>query len=385
MKYLDKLRLVAKAERKWAPLPRVDIAIFDTHCGAHLASIIRDYSFFSIDVRGESYHIPTLLTACWQYLLCQGKVSISNFYFSKLISKLGARICITNQDSHHIFYELDKTLPDVRFIAMQQGLKNEYSIGNFSKISGDYFAFGKAYADALDNGTAKMHVCGSIKANMAHLTEKKYPRICFISDLSVHAFGLKVLKNITYAEFICPVFYSSLREVDNFCSQRGIELMITSKARREVMSQDRHPVFRNEWNLYGNILGRKPPLVMADSYELAGDSELAICDQSALGYELLGRGCKVVFINLVAYYHREKSYEFGWPLEMPNQGPFWTNQYDPGYIQNMIDHIWNMSMEEWRDLIVPYQKQLMHYDPGNSILLNHIKGILAPSIRSTQI
>ena len=376
MKFLDRLKQVMKAEKNWTPLPRADIAIFDTHCGAHLANILEGYSLFSIDIRGESYHIPTLLAACWKSITSQEKAPISRLYFSKLISKLGVKICITNQDANQIFYELDKHLPSVRFIAAQQGLKNEYSIGYFSKISGDYFAFGQAYADALANGMASMYVSGSIKANMAHLEDKKLQRVCYISGFVGHDLEKKVFKNVNYAEFTYPAIYSSLREIDGFCSRLGIELIIASKANREVTDHDRDHVFRNELTLYKNILGRNPPLIMADSYELAGESELVICDQSALGYELLGQTCKVVFINMVSYYHREESYKFGWPLSLPDQGVFWTNQFDPGYIQNMLNCIWDMSSEEWKDIVAPYRGQLMYSDPKNSIVLNHIKSIL---------
>jgi len=381
MKVFAWLKRIAKAKRKWAQLPRVDIAIFDTLSGAHLSSIIQDYSLFSIDLRGESYHMPTLLAACWQYILCVGKVTISHLYFSMLIMKLGAKICITNQDANYIFYELDKRLPNVRFIAMQQGLKGEYSIGKFSNISGDYFAFGQAYADILPNSVANIYVCGSIKANMAKKKKKKLPRLCFISGFSGGELGHKVFRNVNYAEFSYPAIYSALREIDHFCSTQGIELIIASKANRHVTTQDQNHLFRTEWDLYENILGRQPPLIMADSYELAGNSELAVCEQSTLGYELLGRDCKVVFINLIAYYHREKSYEFGWPLVLPKQGAFWTNKYDPGYIQNMLNHVWHIPSEEWKDLIIYYQEQLMHYDQGNSILLNHIKSILTSSLQ----
>lgn len=373
---VDALRRVVTARRRWEPLPRVDIAIFDTHCGALLARVLEAYSCFSIDTRGESYHMPTLLAACCRWLLSRGRGSIARQYFSRLIRNLDARICITNQDSHHLFYDLDKMLPHVRFMAVQQGLKNEYSIGQFSQISGDYFAYGQAYADVLHNGKVRMHVCGSLKANMARLSEKKHPRVCFISGMSAHRPDLTVLKKITYGEFIYPVLYTSLREVDQFCSRQAIELVIASKAKSDVMDQEHHPVFKRESNTYENILGRTPPLVMGDSYTLAGDSELVVCDQSALGYELLGRGCKVVFINLVAYFHRERSYRFGWPLALPEQGPFWTSHYDPGLIQAMLEHVWGMALEEWQALIAPYQEQLMHSDPGNSIVLRHIRDVI---------
>lgn len=384
MKFFDGLMLVAKAKKQWAPLPRVDIAIFDTQTGVHLARVIRGYSFFSIDFRGESYHIPTLLAAFGQYLLYRGKVSISVVYFRKFILKLGARICITNQDANIIFFELDKQIPNVRFIALQQGLKSAGMVDYYSGISGDYFAFGQAYADALANGMANMHVCGSIKANVARLSGKKHRRVCYLSSFNGHDPGMETLKNVSYGEFLFPAIYTSLREIDRFCSKGGIELIIAARANRILEKDDRNRVLKREWDLYKNVLGRDPPLVMSDVYELAGESELVTCDQSAVGYELLGRGCKVVFINLIAYYHREKSYWFGWPLELPGQGDFWTNQYDPGYIQNMLNRIWSMSTEEWKNLVSPYQDQLMHYDPGNSILLSHIDSILNPGTLSIE-
>lgn len=373
MKVLRWLKLIAKSKTKWAKLPRVDIAVFDAFTGWTLTGIIpgvmQDYPLFFIDTRGESYHMPTFLAAFRQYILCKRKVPVSYLYFSMFIMKLGARICITNQDSNHLFYALDKRLPDVRFIALQQGLKNRYSIGKFANISGDYFAFGKAYATKLNNGVGDMVICGYTWGNMVKLRAKKLLRLCYVSSFSGQDLGVKIFKNVNYAEFIYPAVYSTLKEVDYFCSTQGIELVIASKT-EGGNRQDR------EWDLYENILGRKPPLIRGDSYKLAGESELVVCDQSALGYQMLGRDCKVVFINLIAYYHREKSYRFGWPLALPKQGTFWTNKYDPEYIQNMLNHVWHMASEEWKDLITYYKEQFMCYDPGNLILLNHIKSIL---------
>ena len=381
MKLLSIVKLIIKTEKKWARLPRVDIAIFDTLTGAYLYNIIQGHSLYCIDIRGESYHMPTLLSACWQYILCLGKMPISYLYFSMFIIKLRAKICITGQDAAHIFYELDKLLPTVRFIAVQQGLKDIYSIGPFSKVSGDYFVFGQAYADILANGVSNVYPCGSIKSNATKLRLKKFPRLCYISTFSGHDLCSKTFRNVNYAEFTYPATYSTLREIDHFCSTQGIELIIASRVDRKSPMQDQNHVFRSEWELYENILRRKPPLINANSYELAGDSELVVCGQSTLGYELLGRDCKVVFINLVAYYHQEKSYGFGWPLALPKQGPFWTNEYDQEHIQNILNHVWHMPSKEWKALIVHYQGQLMYYDQDNSILLNHIKSILNPSLK----
>jgi surface carbohydrate biosynthesis protein len=380
MTWREGLRLIAGTRKRWTRLPKVDVAIFDTHCGAHLAKVLAGYSTFSIDIRGESVHVPTLLGAAARFLMRRGPASLSILYFSSVIRKLGARVCITNQDANQIFYMVDKAMPAVRFIAVQQGLKDAHDIGLFSKLSGDYFAFGSAYAEKLaaGGGAATMHVAGSLKGNMARLSASKQPRVAYISGLSDHDVSARVFRDVSYAEFVYPPTYAGLREVDEFCSRNAIPLVIASKAKAEVLSADRHPVYQRERAIFGHILGREPELIMGDSYAVAGDSAMVVCDQSALGYELLGLGCKVVFINLIAYFHREPSYRFGWPLELPDQGPFWSNRCVTADIQAMLDRVWRMPSAEWKALIAPYQAQLMGWNPDNTMLLRHIDSCLAP-------
>lgn len=365
------------------PVPCADIAIFDTHTADKLCEVLSGYSVFTIDARGESIYFLILLEAFLKFLRLCGKKKLSVLYYSTFVNRLNAKICITNQDAHQIFFDLARDNVGVKFIALQQGLKTEFSIGNFSKIYGDYFSFGPAYAEKLDNGEASVFVGGSLKANSAEFDIGKYVRVSYISGFVSHQLDVNVFCNYNYAEFSYPAIYSSLRLVDEFCAKNKIDLILTSKSFRERSGAERSYVLKNEIQLYENVLGKKANIAVGDSYKISGESQLVICDQSALGYELLGRGCKVVFLNFISHFLHSPSYKFGWPLELPNQGPFWSSVPDPVYIEKILTSVWNMSKSEWDEVAGPYKEKLMVYDKGHSILHGKIKAILDSSEHKT--
>jgi surface carbohydrate biosynthesis protein len=186
----------------------------------------------------------------------------------------------------------------------------------------------------------------------------------------------KVIGTYNYAEFSYPSIYSALKIVDSFSSKKKLELIVVSKSSREQTERERNQVMHKETELYKNILGENANIIAGDSYKVAGESRLIICDQSALGYELLGMGCKVVFLNFIAYFLRQPSYRFGWPLELPDQGPFWSSIPDPDYVESMLEKIWNMPRNEWEEVARPYREKLMAYDKGNEILHQRVKAVL---------
>ncbi|MBF0220584.1 MAG: hypothetical protein HQL49_13810, partial [Gammaproteobacteria bacterium] len=54
-------------------------------------------------------------------------------YYSEIIRMSRVKICITNQDANTIFFDLAREHPSIRFIALQQGLKDNISIGYFDR------------------------------------------------------------------------------------------------------------------------------------------------------------------------------------------------------------------------------------------------------------
>lgn len=376
------IRRFFAAKKTFRKLPHTDIAIFDTHTADHLTQVLEGYSFFTIDIRGESIHLPTLIQSVIDYLLQKGKKKLSILHYSNMLARLGAQICITNQDANAIFFDLARVNSKIRFIALQQGLKAESTIDHFQGICGDYYAYGSAYANKLGNGKARMIIAGSLKANNSVVEVAKYDRVAYISSFVGHALDLRVTGQYNYAEFSYPPIYSAMRMIDSFCDKHECELVVVSKSSRERTEDERAHVMRSEMCLYENALGRPANIFTGNSYLTAGESRLVVCDQSALGYELLGLGCKVVFLSFLSYFLHVPSYRFGWPLTLPDRGPFWCCSPDPAYIDEMLQKVWRMSQYDWDEISRPYRDELMHYDKGNSILHRQLKAILYGSENS---
>jgi surface carbohydrate biosynthesis protein len=375
-KLLNLLKRFLTAKKRIGRLPHADIAIFDTHTADHLSKVLSGYTIFTIDTRGESIHLRILLISLLEYLYLRGKKRLSILYYWKIIKRLAAKICITNQDANALFFDLARENDGVRFIALQQGLKQEATISAFTSICGDYYAYGNAYAEKLKNGEVTMVVAGSLKANNAQYERGRHPRVAYISSFVGHALNTKVLNTFNYAELSYPSIYGAVRIVDGFCVKNDIELVVVSKSLREQTESERAFIMESELRLYSNVLGRTAKVIAENSYVTAGESQLIVCDQSALGYELLGGGCKVVFLNFTSYYAHAPSYRFGWPLTLPDRGPFWCCIPDPAYIDEMLQKVWRMSQDEWGEISRPYRDELMHYDKGNSILHRQLKAIL---------
>jgi surface carbohydrate biosynthesis protein len=370
------LKFFLFAKKMFKKLPNVDIAVFDTYTAPDLCKALADYSFFTVDARGESLHLIILFKSALKYLRLRGKKKLSILYWSMFVKDLGAKICITHQDANAFFFDIARENKDVKFIALQQGLKNSSTIANYKNICGDYYVFGSAYADKLDNGEAKFYIAGSLKANIAEFERGKYSRLCYISSYVDCPPGLIVLGNYNFAEFFYPSTYSSLRLVEDFCVKSKIDLVITSKSFRQKTENDREDLLQNEMKFYKNILGKEVDIISGDSYKSAGESRLVVSAVSALGYELLGRGCKVVFLSFASHFVHNPSYGFGWPLELPDQGPFWSNIPDPVYVEKMLNNIWYMSQDEWDEITKIYKEKLMFHDQGNTILHGQIKAVL---------
>jgi len=358
-------------------LEKTDIAVLDSHTGSIFSSLLDKYTISFIDIRKESIHFFPLIKAIGKYLLSFLKEELSYLYLIEVIKTIKPKICLSAQDANTVFYKLDKYFKDINFTTCQQGLKDDYCIDHFSDISGDYFAFGDAYKKLLNNNLTKIQIIGSLKSNMNILDRNKIKRICYISGFSGHPINSAVFRNVNYAEFAYVPHYCGLSILNNFCINNNIDLVIASKSYREPSKEKREKVFQSEYRLFRNILGEEPKLIKSNAYETAGNSELSVCDHSSLGYELIGRDCKVVFLNLVSYFHNEKSYKFGWPQKYDDKGAFWTNIYDTQYINQMLTNIWEMNKDEYEKLILPYKSVLMYYDKNNTKLIKHIESIIS--------
>ena len=72
--------------------------------------------------------------------------------------------------------------------------------------------------------------------------------------------------------------------------------------------------------------------------------------------------------------------KFGFPAELPTDGPFWISNLSETQLNSCLDSVRSMSGESWTDLIKPYQDLLMRFDPDNQILRKTFSDIGLPTV-----
>jgi surface carbohydrate biosynthesis protein len=107
---------------------------------------------------------------------------------------------------------------------------------------------------------------------------------------------------------------------------------------------------------------------------------------SAVGYEFLSRGDRVVIVGGRFSHHPNKTVrdmpdiKFGYPADFPTDGPFWISDLSESDLRARLDSVRSMSDQSWSDLIKPYQDLLMRFDPDNQILTQTFSDIGLPTI-----
>ena len=161
-----------------------------------------------------------------------------------------------------------------------------------------------------------------------------------------------------------------LKALSNFCNERKKTFCIARVGTR--VDKKKYLKVLKEENNFLKQYARNFFLEEVDSFELAQLSEVSICTHSNLGYQLLARGNKVLFLN-----RNEDVYN--WHFINSSSGPFWYKGSNISEINKKLEDILRMSKKEWDELVkeslIPIK-----FDPGNKVLKGLINKIMSKSI-----
>jgi surface carbohydrate biosynthesis protein len=114
------------------------------------------------------------------------------------------------------------------------------------------------------------------------------------------------------------------------------------------------------------------------SYQLLDQCDLTIAIDSTLGYEMIARGARVLFVAARALNlggAESRQFAFGFPDVHPDEGPFWTRSLDVAHLQHLMNSLIDMPPDEWRQTSEFVRGDLMVFDPDNSSLRKLIAGV----------
>ena len=317
-------------------------------------------------------------------------------YCLSLLSLSRAEVVITCIDTDAIFYSFKNDLPRVTFIAIQNGIR-----GNITDVPGgdlwtqlgrlrkqppcvDIVAtFGPAHSalyrsrircETIEIGSSRNNQFAIVRTRVKH----DVPRVGFISNfIPPHC---KVYGDVetspvsTFLGFRPVQAHEYFRAevnvgltVASICAERGWSLHVAGK---------RGPEFPEEREMWRQICASKPHYfyprdLRSSSYEILDGCDLVVTIDSTLGYEMIARGKRVLFVAERARIlggEEARQFAFGFPKDYPIEGKFWTRSTEERNLSHLMQDLLEMTDDEWRICSQFVRDDLMLFDPGNLTL-----------------
>ena len=363
----------------WRLPEQADVLVFDAEMAELLEPLLRSTHHHVLHQRSRGLNIPILLRSLRNGLSLDG-------YVRTYVLAVRPKLVISLLDNDPALYRVKKYLPSARVVAIQNGWRG---------FTNDIFGLGLSKADRLQCDeilvfgpavgkeferiiTGRAITIGSFKNNLVPIhrdTESK--TIALIStlrgkvdlDSSVEVAGSD--RTIRYEE----IFERRLRLAEYchaFCQREGYHLRILGK----------DPEIGREFAMYAERLGEQgaswsftPRSTLLANYPELDKAKAVVSSSSSLGYEALGRGCRAAFFMIDHEVLQDVGTNFGWPLELPDSGDFWSNRLDENEVMRILTHVVKSSDESWRSSSKAIADQLITFEEGNTTLRDIIDSI----------
>jgi hypothetical protein len=291
-------------------------------------------------------------------------------YIHVFIRCVSPQIVITFIDNNVSFYSISNRFPELRTIFLQNGTRSKRGdiFGVLVKSASyhvDYMlvhgsAIGRYYRKFI---SGEVIVTGSLKNNKCEKSSDATDGlILFISAYNpIYKAAVKVL---------CFL--------NKWCAQNDKRLQICS---HHFEDDGTEKGFYAKY-LDGCIWEIMPKSDNYSSYNLVDAAEIVVSLDSTLGYEAFGRGKKTAIFACRDDFQNMPNIgdlKFGWPADLSNNGPFWTNDQDETQFQRVMDYLNTVSDVDLEQEYQSYATELMEFDPGNTRLIALLDQILSKS------
>lgn len=313
-------------------------------------------------------------------------------YVVAYIEMIQPKVVLTFIDNDVNFYKLKNLCPKTKFVAIQNGIRANYSgspLNGFfdqlgaalhdTKLSTDYFcAFGATAAIQLSHYvTFEPVVAGSLKNNLFLSSKQSNVEgydIVLISQyppFSVHNTSRRIYfgkQSISLFDFY-RIESTVANLVAQYCAANDLSLVVCGK--RDSVDSDEQKFFSDS---IGSLpWSYEPRGSTYSTYEIATAAKIVVSVDSTVGQEFLARGKRVAFMSGRTQaadsvgLAQVRDTNFGYPLDLSPTGKFWTNQATATELTRILDYLQAVTDKEWATEIAPYNESLMAYQPGNPV------------------
>ena len=387
------LRIISKST--WRKPTKCQVVQFGGLEVTALSLLADEFKIGVMPLIGEQVSLPVVLRMLLRLRLSKWA------YYQIFIQSTAARVVLVWQETNADSYQLRRHT-EIPVLCVQNGMRH-----NVGPVSGKgfmdalredakssqpaadaYFCFGVAeprYFDGIIETRFIEH--GSLRANeYAHQRLLKSKRqqpsgigfiVSFPHRQSIP--GGSIIGNntpflrlgrhvISYHEYYSFDALVS-KAIQKVSRELALEYRIIAKRSEETSSEVQF--FQDVHDGQVEVLAH----TKGEGYELADRFEYLVTVDSALGYEMRALGKQVAFVsNRLKYINiPDRDLTFGFPLDLPVDGPYWSSATtEPEIVQ---------FLHRWIDAVVSQETQkdsfeLMHLDPGNTQLRGLIRTAL---------
>ena len=378
-KAFRKLGFLRGTNLKWRKPERAEVAILDEVGSDEIVEILPNCSFHVVDLSGRTTNVWALARA-----LAKGR-SDQFGYTVEYLRMVNPRIAVTMIDTTPFFYRLKEVFPTVTTIAIQNGWRGFEVARDLQAetkaLSVDHlFCFGEVARGLYQQSiSGTFHITGSFRSNKVPVQLHHGSRtVALISTLR----GKVRLDDQVRSYVDRPeVSYATIFErrlllasyVADFCRKNSLKLLVLGKEQDDDRERslyesvfDDHDV---EWEF-------SPRSELLSNYRHLNEARIAISTSSSLGYEALGRGVRTAFFMLDPEVTGNFGDKFGWPGSFNDEGTIWVNYLDREMTLKILQHLHEMSDEEWLCLRQNFVPKLISSDSGNTVLRKIIQTAL---------
>ena len=388
---IERFKLLYKffitSEKKWQLPKKAQILIYDSVNKEILKPYLKKYTQATLALRGEFINIPCLILASLKWSFWNG--DLLDAYIDSYIERVKPIVVITATDNNKRFYSISKRFPNLKTIFLQNGLRfiSGDIFGKLTKSDNyhvDYMlvaseAIGTLYLNYI---SGKFIVAGILTNNAAITSTKiKTGDVLFISQLSNNVKNDDVffIKN-NGTSISSSTFFSAeikvLKFLSKWCAENNKILKICGREK----SKDNYEKY-----FYINCLSESkciwkyiPRKNNYSSYKLVDAAHIVISIDSTLGYEAITRGKRTAFFSCRGDDLEDSSCGFGWPLNLPDSGPIWTNKQNELEFQlpKIMNYLNTVSESEWKKICQNYKSMIMEFDPANKQFVKLLNQLL---------
>lgn len=352
------------------------LLIYDRLSERHLSNYFYRNSYEILDIRKERLNIPIFIISLIKFLFDNKK--ISQIYCIEYIRFVNPRVVITLIDNNKNFWTYKEVFNNIKFVFVQNGVRGVTgdvfdSLINCKHHEKKYFVdhmfvfgetTGRLYKKYINGET---HHIGSFVNNMNHPIGPIKRDLVYILQFKVigrnKPYRYKTVsgKKITWDD--CYSYNDKIiKYLLTYCKKNNMTFSILGRSKlpseqekekeyiKEIIAEDSYEYIPSDKKY--------------TSYEELLKSKIIVVMESTLGYEMLARRKRVVYLGV-----REKTLDessrFGWP-DLPKKGFFWTNEFKISEFDRVTNNVVYASNIEWKDICDRYVTNLIKYDPGNS-------------------